>query len=60
MQIDLGWLIVVIAVLSFVWWLLTTEVPLHPVAKMGLSLFIGVVICLLLLNAVGLTRISVR
>ncbi len=60
MRIDLGWLVLVLAALSIVWVLINRFFPMEPTARAIVGIVFAAVACVLVLEAVGLTRISIR
>lgn len=47
-------LIIVLAVLGFVWYLVTTYIPMPPPIKMVITVIAVLVLCLLMLNLLGI------
>jgi ABC-type glucose/galactose transport system permease subunit len=57
---DLVTLLVVLVVVGLVWWLVTTYVPLPPAIKTVATVIAVLLLCIWLLDWVGLTHLSVH
>ena len=55
---DLVSLLVVLVVLGLVWWLVTTYIPLPPGVKTVITVIAVLILCVWLLQMVGLTHVS--
>lgn len=54
---DIGQLLVIVAVLGLVWFLVTKYIPMPPGVKTVLTAIAVLLLCLLLLDWAGLTHI---
>ena len=50
---DLILLVLVLAIVGFLVWLITTKIPMHPMFALGINIIVVVAVILMLINRFG-------